>query len=220
MSSSIKSSVQEVLEHKLIITDQAFRREDIPDWYGTHVYPMDDFSQLNEEILLKATAEYQRFLDWMINENVRTTPTLVREIERFYAKLEEKKKFLLGEETKLRNGVRVKGHLKKSDRHKRVSKDRVKSKRTLKINLIDTDLVKKYLENVCFLNYRLGQEAEKSLMGVDEGVVANLQEIVRVIAEQTRAKIDFSGRYNSIPSRNEDLHTDEEIVATAIYFCL
>lgn len=181
----------------LILTDGGLETRDNSDWYKFEVYDSHNYSQIDYQATYNKAKFLEEFKNWWLEPSVLTSEKITEEIKRYLDDIREKLKYLNEEER---------------NRPKRYKK------KNLKVHYDNTENIRKPLEEVALLYNQIYQIAKKSVFKPNDPIkFACLENIVLTIAENSKAKRNFSFRYNNFDSKAKDLHADEELVASALY---
>lgn len=177
---------------KIILTDGSLGRGS--DWFKRTIYPIQLYSDIYQERMNPILEYLHKIKEWFQEDKVYTTEKVQEEYKRIVDKVDSKIKHL--------------------DKYKRSS------------SKVQSD-GKRILENISTLlkdNNEIMMESFHIPSKMEE--FKTLEKIVLKITEFSRAKIDFSFRYEkryryeSEYKKTEDLHTDEQLFATALYLSL
>ncbi|MDP4012750.1 MAG: hypothetical protein Q8R00_04065 [Candidatus Nanoarchaeia archaeon] len=171
-------------------------------WYERAVYPAGSFAKLNQEVLtMLVEQELPAALNWVSSPKIHFVQRGVDELQRFAGIISHKLSSL-------------------NDYEKGSNKSRTKSKR-IKINGPERVNGKILMENLNLMYNNLLKVAKRSIyVPENEELFRTISNLVDVVADNSNAIKDYSmrHRYQDVSSRKaENLHADEQIVATAIY---
>ncbi len=181
-------------EEPLILTDTGLYAT---SWYQEDVYDISLFSEINKDVLCNQQIALQNLFNWFSHPNVFTTERVVREIKRIKELVREKLIYLNSFEKRAIKKTRKK-IMKDSDGYREINK--------------------KLLQDICFQYIQIIKIASNSVLKPEYTKGFNiLYELVLRVAKETGAKINFDSLYLDFRPPAEDFHTDEQLVATALY---
>lgn len=196
--------IEYVLEQEdYILCDCSLTSEEESDWYGMEVYDAHSFSEINHDVIKDQIDYMKTFSSILKNPKTSVVEGVTLELERFSKMLGDKIKFL--KERKI--GKKVFRSHGESFREKRNY-----GGGELRENLI-CELQEIYHD--CFEHSR-----RISFLAEQKQRYDNLEKIVLSVTEKTKAKGDRKERrqyYRKNLQDVEDFHTDEQVVAAALY---
>ena len=190
-------------QEPLILIDSGIYAKSNEDWYEDGIYEAKRYSQLDTEILYSALLRLEKLENLLLEPNVKTIPKVIDEFIYIRDKLKEK--------------------LRNLNAHEKGIPKKYKDEPKLKECHEAVEYKKRILEDICFLFHnvqRIAKRSESLFIPQDKIKFYHLEKIVIATAEITEAKIDFSSRYHSFRKKEEDLHTDEQLVAAALYLSI
>ncbi len=183
-------SFDDILEREdYVICDSGIADSGIED-----LYPLNHFLEIPTPLLKRQLGGVELFLQLLEDPGVITVPGVSREIKIARELLGSKLRYLLADTRRLSNG----------NRKRLMYKCRNKIKR---------------LKRIQELHHILYQTLKRKAFAPREKPVYNfLESVVLSVAKNSDAKIDFGNSYgHESPRPVEDFHTDEQLVAMAIY---
>jgi len=186
------------LELVICDTSMVFRSNDW-GWYQDSVYSKRSFSGMNPDSMAKEIGNLKYFLSLLESPNIATVPGVSAEIRRERNMVTDTIRFLNQLEDLVSNKFR-----------KKLGKQGFRKRETGRELLEEIrDLI-----HQCYL-----QSRRISFLPKDKLKYEMLEKKVIEIAAKTGSKIDFSQDYlkRIKPKNVEDFHTDEQLVAAAIY---
>lgn len=165
-------------------------------WYRENLYYASSLKELDTALLESVIAMTSEQNKWWAIPNIYAAPLVYREIERFYDILHEKLCNLVDRERR---------RVKRRKCIREAESEETADKRAL-------------LEKLCMVYRERSRIAHRSIYKPSDAMSFDAFETtVRIIAEHTGAKIDYSNRYERIERKSEDLHADEQLVALALF---
>ena len=188
-------SFEELLEReKYILCDSSVGYHSDFNWYYEEVYGTGSFSRINEAVLRRVVVYLEDFLLFLSNPNVYTVSWVSCEFENARNMVEKKMHFL---------------HAGYGFRRK--------YKRPFQI-----PIQKELLEEIQTKFHEMYLQSRRSLLRPEKKkLYGSLENIVLGVTSNTNSKIDFDFLYGEYTGKEkEDFHTDEQLVATALYLSL
>ncbi len=190
-------------QEPLILIDSGIHQKIGEPWYAVGIYEAKRYSQLDSDILYKWAVSLEKTQGILSNPNVITVKKIVDEFIYVRELLRDKLVGLNEHEKHIPRQYR--------NRYKNIEENE------------EIEYKKRLLEKICFLYHNIQRIAKGSIPDhVDQTRLNQLEEMVINIAEVREAKRDFSSRYHhdSFRKKEGDMHTDEQLVATALYFSI
>jgi len=171
-------------------------------WYRIGVYEAKKYSELDADILHKWIAELRDLSNLLLRPNIRTVEKVVDEFVYTRELLREKLIKLNGRQMTI----------------KKLHRDKYRIQQGCE----ETEFKKGLLEELCFLYHEVQRVAKRTVLDhFDQNKFNLLERAVISIAEVSWAKRDFSYPYkNSFRKKEGDSHTDEQLVAAALYLSI
>lgn len=193
---------EEILEQgNYVICDSSLNSVRNIDWYWRGVYPATSFSEIDADLTERQIEDSGNFVSLLRNNNVYTVLGIREEIERIRNMVSDNIKFL-------------------EDRERFFAR-RIHRKKFREGGYRESRRRKELLEEIRDLFYEICVEAKrKTFHPENKSKYKLLERIVLEVTKKTGAKIDYEEYYHgkkARPKNTEDLHTDERIVATALY---
>ena len=182
-------------QESYVICDSSLTSISSSDWYQDRVYDARFFSEINSDILEAEIIDLEYFLEVLRNPLVFTTKGVLYELENTRDMVGDKLKFLNKQENLVGRKNRKRFH-------------RGDNQRILLKQILDTF-------------YESSRQSKGSVFFPEQKFQYNaLERIVFKVTEHTDSKIDLDELYpkkRAKPKKVQDFHTDEEIVASALY---
>ncbi len=182
-------------QESYVICDSSLTSISGPDWYQGWVYDARFFSEINRDILETEIIDLKSFLEVLRNPIVFTTKGILYELKNTRDMIGDKLKFLKKQENLV--GGKNRKRLHRGD-----------NQRILLEQILDTF-------------YESSRQSERSVFFPGQKIQYNvLERIVFEVTKHTDSKIDLDELYpekRAKPKKVQDFHTDEEIVASALY---
>lgn len=190
------STFDEILrQESYVICDSSLTSISSPDWYQGWVYDARFFSEIKRDILEAEIMDLKYFLEVLRNPIVFTTKGVLYELKNARDMIGDKLKFLNKQENLV--GGKNRKRLHRGDNQK-----------ILLQQILDTF-------------YESSRQSESSVFFPRQKFQYNaLERIVLKVTKHTDSKIDLDELYpekRAKPKKVQDFHTDEEIVASALY---
>lgn len=190
------STFDEILrQESYVICDTSLISISSPDWYQEWVYDARFFSEIKRDILEAEITDLKNFLEVLRNPLVFTTKGVLYELKNARDMVGDKLKFLNKQENFVERKDRRRFH-------------RGDNQKILLQQILDTF-------------YESSRQSEMSVFFPGQKFQYNaLERIVFEVTKHTDSKIDLDEFYpkkRAKPKKVQDFHTDEEMVASALY---
>ena len=192
-------SFTEILgREKYILFDASITSYGDSDWYARHVYDVRSFSGIDADVLRREIGFLEETVSFLSNPNVYTVPGTISKFEKARNIVQVTRDFL-----NLRNEYNRKSHR----HHSREAHPR-------------GEIQKDLLKDIHDLFHDLSVQSKKSLLEPKKKDLYDiLEKAVLTVTEETDSKIEFGPSYGDF-SESKDFHTDEQLVAMALYLSL
>ena len=182
----------------LILIDTGIKDYTNPRWYKDKVYYASKFSQLDKSVLEQNLGILEKFKTQLSEPTVYTTKKVVEEIGGFVDIITEKLVTL--------NRFENLRHERKNNR---------------RYDKYDDSQEKKLLQELCFLYDQIYRLASHKVLKIENPKSFHGLEQIVLATGIFGGKKDFTDRYGMRTKKKaEDRHTDEELVATALYLSI
>lgn len=199
LAQKVSVNFDEILKHEdYVICDYSISsKEKGIGWYENSIYDINRFSELDFSSTEKEIESMKSFLSLLSNSKVLVTSGISCEIFTMV--------------NLLRNKIKHLSLRKDPPKHsgKRFTRD-----------ANEESIGERMLNEIYnFLNESYAQSRRSEFSPAQKQVYSFLEKIVLGVAEHTGVKIDYGKVYNPNrkPKKVEDFHTDEQLVATALY---
>lgn len=189
----------EILEsNDYVLCDTSITGIEKGDWYWDSIYPVHRFSELDIGEIENKIRSIKSFNDFLMHLKVFVTGGVSRETFTIISLLADKIKFLSWRKGLTKRDGKLRREIEEESTEESVLKE---------------------IYNSFFESYVLTKRFRFEFPHGNNGAYNFLEKIVLNVAEHTHAKIDYEEVYhpNRRPKKVEDFHTDEQLVATALY---
>jgi len=196
MSGEIEYSMLDLLDgEEIILLDGEPMRSGHPNWYSRHFFDAQRFQDLDEQVLEDISEYFKTMKEFFTASNVRTTPLVYEEMQRFESIVHGKLEKLTKHE---QNAIRYHEKQDESTQYKR-----------------------QLLETITFQQRLMCKKARKKVFNPDVALrFEDLENKISIVSAMSKAKKDFSWRYNCIPAKHNGQHADEQLVAAGLYLSI
>ncbi len=212
---------QRILDREqVILTDNNLQFSGDSGWYENEVYHARRFSSIKLDILSGTITSLEERLWWLSHPNVYITEKILEEVKRFTYVISNKL-ISLNRPERLSSPSRQRDY---QHRHKTLDGHDSHEGSGHGRSDYESSGQRQLMESIGFLYKEIVRISKKSIFKpARRGVLISLENVVETITAHTAAKFDFydfCANSENTAKKYEDLHADEQLVATALYISL
>jgi len=197
---SLHSTAELTRNGSLGLVDSGLTSYGVGNWYDGYLYYIHSFTKIDADVLFPVLTKVEQYQDLLSIHSIHSVPKAAQEVQRMRTILTDKLKFL--NRTANTRDARKQHHT----------------------NLDASELrqiAKDLLENICW-NYREAERlTRRKQLSPSGDAFKTLDTLISSITTELCSKKNYALRHGDSPYvHGEDLHTDEQLVATAIFYSI